>query len=218
MITLRQAKWTTEVIALVLVAAGLTGCGIEGSATIGREARTISGVRAVELTGDAQLSIVQTGAESLTVVTDDNLLDHISSDVVNGTLVLEVDGMIDPSDGIAYELTVADLEKVTVTGSGSVDMTDLATPRLDVSISGSGTVSAAGSATSQAVDIGGSGHYDGSELTSTTATVDISGSGTATVHVRDLLDVDVAGSGAVTYHGEPTVNQHASGAGHVAKG
>jgi hypothetical protein len=217
MSSFRHLPWTAATAALIL-ATLVTGCGTEGSATIGRESRDISGVRAVELTGDAQLSIVQTGVESLTVETDDNLLDHISSDVVNGTLVLEVDGIIDPTDGIAYELTVVDLEQLTLSGSGTVEMTTLSADRLDVSISGSGTVTATGSATSQAVDIGGSGRYDASELTSITASVDISGSGTAAVRVRDRLDVDVAGSGAVTYDGDPAVNQHVSGAGSVTQG
>ena len=196
----------------------LAGCGTPGSGTAGRETRQVSGIRAVQLTGDAVLSIEQTGVESLTVETDDNLLDHVSSDVVDGTLVLEVDGIIDPTDSIAYEMTVADLESITLTGSGIVEVKDLEADRLDVSISGSGTVTVAGTTAAQAADIGGSGRYNARELSSTTATVDISGSGTATVSVRDRLNVDIAGSGAVTYHGDPVVVQHVSGAGHVAHG
>jgi Putative auto-transporter adhesin, head GIN domain len=196
----------------------LAGCGTPGSGTAGRQTRQISGIRAVELTGNGLLSIEQTGVESLTVETDDNLLDHVSSDVVDGTLVLEVDGIINPTDAITYELTVADLEGITLTGSGNVEVTDLDADRLDISISGSGTITVAGTTAAQAVDIGGSGQYQAQELSSTTATVDISGSGTATVNVSDRLDIDIAGSGTVAYHGDPVVDQHVSGAGHVTHG
>ena len=196
----------------------LPGCGRRGSGTIGEETRDISGITAVEITGNGHLTIAQTGIESLSIETDDNLLDRVSTDVVDGSLVLEPHGIINPTDGIAYTLTVATLEAITVTGSGTVEVTGLDAQRLDVEISGSGLVTVAGTTTQQHIDIGGAGQYHGRDLRSATTTIDIGGSGTATVSVRHQLDVEIDGSGVVTYYGDPAVEQHVEGAGRVQRG
>ena len=196
----------------------LPGCGRRGSGTIGQETRDISGITAVEVTGDGHLSIEQTGVESLSIETDDNLLDRVSTDVVDGTLVLEPRGIINPTNGIAYRLTVATLEAITVTGSGTVEVTGLDAQRLDVEISGSGLVTVAGTTTQQHIDIGGGGLFYGRDLHSATTTIDIGGNGTATVTARRQLDVKIDGNGVVTYYGDPTVDEHVDGAGHVRRG
>jgi hypothetical protein len=52
------------------------------------EPRTVPGFSAVSLSGSGQVTIEQTGRESLTVTTDDNLLPYIKTDVKGNTLEL----------------------------------------------------------------------------------------------------------------------------------
>ena len=192
----------------------LAGCGTSGSGNGGPRTRQVSGIRPSSWPGTPCCQSSRRESSRSRVVTDDNLLDHISSDVVDGTLELEVDGSIDPTDGISYELTVTDLERIAMAGRASVDVNASRRPprRVDQWLRHRDRRRHGGGA--------GCGHrrfrsVQARELSSTTATVDISGSGTATVSVRDRLDVDIAGSGTVTYHGDPAVTQHVSGAGHA---
>ena len=69
----------------------LGGCmfnGIPGSGKIVTEPRTVSGFSTVSLSGNGQVLVEQTGTESLTVTTDDNLLPYVKADVHGGTLEL----------------------------------------------------------------------------------------------------------------------------------
>ena len=208
-------------LAVTVVAAACgTGGGTAGSGTISTESRPVAGVKAVELDVAGVLTIDQTGAESLTIEADDNILPKLTSDVVDGTLVLGVkhDETISPRKPIKYTLTVATLNGIEANGSTTVTASGLSTDRLNVAISGVGHMTVAGSAGSQAVTISGSGQYQAATLASHSASVDISGSGTVVVRVDTTLDVHIAGSGTVTYLGHPEVTQAVTGAGTVIAG
>jgi len=205
------------ILAILLLAA----CSItRGSGQIGNESRQVSGFSKVELNGSGELTIEQTGTESLTISAEDNLLPKLSSEVSGDTLVLrqESNAKIIPSQPIKYSVTVKDLTGVAVSGSGSVTMSKIATTALNTNISGSGSITASGTADDQSLKISGSGRYQAEQLTSKTVKVDISGSGVASVRASDVLDIQMSGSGTLTYTGDPKqVTQQVSGSGKVIK-
>ena len=111
-----------------------------------------------------------------------------------------------------------DLTGLTLSGSGNIRVSNLSTPRLTNKISGSGTITASGTADDQDLDISGSGRYQADQLASKTVNAGISGSGTASVLVSDALDVRISGSGTLAYTGDPTrVTQDVSGSGKLIK-
>ncbi|HVH29113.1 MAG TPA: head GIN domain-containing protein [Vicinamibacterales bacterium] len=193
---------------------------ISGSGKIATEPRTVSGFSAVSLSGSGRLIIEQTGAESLTVTTDDNLLPLIRTQV-NGN-ILELgsrDPMTNlrPTDDIVFTMTVRQLDRLDVSGSGKVDVKRLTASRLAIDISGSGEVAAQGASNDLNLSISGSGEYQGEQLRSQRARVEISGSGGALVAAAEALNVSVSGSGAVEYIGDPKVTQQVSGSGSVRR-
>ena len=209
------------VLGLALALALVAGCGsTKGSGVVKTESRTVSGFEAVRLEGSGDVTITQTGSESLTIEADDNILPKLTSDVVDGTLVLGVkkDETISPSHPIKYTVTVAKLTGIALAGSGNIDARPITTGTLSVDLSGSGNTTVQGQAMSQAVSIAGSGNYRGQDFATGSAKVDISGSGSVTVRVQDTLDVRIAGSGSVTYYGDPKVTQNVSGSGSVQRG
>src|SRR5712671_8217893 len=85
---------------------------IGGSGKIITEPRTVSGFSKVSLSGSGQVVIEQTGMESLTVTTDDNLLPYIKAEVHGDTLELgSTNSMpnIRPTNEIIFRLTVKKL-------------------------------------------------------------------------------------------------------------
>jgi Putative auto-transporter adhesin, head GIN domain len=212
-----RARLVPAVVALMLFTAS---CSVtSGSGTLASESRPVSGFNAVEISGTGELSIEQTGTESLKISAEDNILPLLTSEVSGGTLKLEKkrNAFLRTTKPITYQLTVKDLTRLEISGSATVRASQLKTPSLGVEISGSGEVTAAGTADDQELEISGSGRYDAGELGCKSATIDISGSGNATVNVSDVLNVQISGSGSVTYSGNPQLSQDISGSGRLIK-
>ena len=197
---------------------GATSSG--GSGDVASESRDVSGFDEVELRGVGNLSIRQTGAESLTVKAQEDVLPKIRTEVEDGgRLVIgpEPGASISTSEPIDYELTVEDLHALKVSGAGNVEAEDIDTDELAVAIGGSGDVKICGSAGSQEIDISGSGDYRARHLESEEVKVDVGGAGSAVVNASEVLDAKVGGAGSVEYVGDPTVHKDVSGAGEVSK-
>jgi hypothetical protein len=191
----------------------------DGSGDVTSESRDVKGFDEVELAGVGNLSIRQTGKESLTVEAEEDVLPKIGTEVVNGRLIIspKPNTTIKTTERINYELTVKDLHALEVSGSGDVAAEGIGTDKLEINISGSGAIKISGRSDSQEVDISGSGDYRAKDLQSREAKIEVSGSGSAIVNVSEALDTKASGAGSVEYIGDPTVEKDVSGAGSVSK-
>ena len=212
-------RWR-RALALLAVGSVVTACSATaGSGQLATQSRQVSGFTSVELTGVGELSIDQTGTESLTVSAEDNLLPLLTSRVEADTLILgkKPNTRIVTSKPITYTLTMKDITGLAVSGSGTINAPKLTTAALRIEISGSGVITTAGNADDQSLEISGSGRYLADGLTSKTTKAEISGSGTANVVASKALDVKISGSGTLTYSGNPQVSQTVSGSGKLIK-
>lgn len=200
-------------ILLLMLGACNVVIGSGGSVT---ESRSVSDFDSISLNGSGDVIIEQGGEESLTIETNDNIMQYVTTEVRDGTLHLAVEA---PNavlfTRIVFTVGVVDLSGLEIAGSGSIKGDGIETDQLEVSVGGSGNVELEGAATRQTIDIAGSGRYKGGDLRSETADVSIAGSGKATVWATDGLDVSIAGSGTVEYYGSPTVNFSSSGSGNT---
>jgi hypothetical protein len=207
-------------LALLAVGSVVTACSATaGSGQLATQSRQVSGFTSVELAGVGELSIDQTGTESLTVSAEDNLLPLLTSEVEGDTLILgkKPNTRIVTTKPITYTLTMKDITGLAVSGSGTINAPKLTTAALRIEISGSGVITTAGNVDDQSLEISGSGRYLADGLTSKTTTAEISGSGTANVVASNALDVKISGSGTLTYSGNPQVSQTVSGSGKLIK-
>jgi hypothetical protein len=201
----------------------LAACGfvdtIAGSGHVVTETRTVSGFTKVSLAGTGRLVVDQSGDETLTIETDDNLLPYLTSEVVSGELRLgtKLGAHVNPTRDIVYHVTAKTIEGLSIAGSGSMDATHLSGNQLTASASGSGDIKLAGQVHTLRIDIAGSGPYAGADLQTADATIHIAGSGDAVIAASEKLDVNIAGAGSVEYIGNPTVTQSIAGAGSVHK-
>ena len=212
-------RWR-RALALLAVGSVVTACSATaGSGQLATQSRQVSGFTSVELTGVGELSIDQTGTESLTVSAEDNLLPLLTSRVEGDTLILgkKPNTSIVTSKPITYTLTMKDVTGLAVSGSGTINAPKLTTAALRIEISGSGVITTAGNVDNQSLEISGSGRYLADGLTSKTTTAEISGSGTGNVVASNALDVKISGSGTLTYSGNPQVSQMVSGSGKLIK-
>ncbi len=212
-----------------------------GSGVVVTETQQVSGVQDIHLKGQGRIILRQGEAETLTVEAEDNVMSLIETEVRGDNLTLKFDtGLfrtVIPRKGIKYFLTLSSPRKVTISGSGSLDVNDIAvdqfTTRVNGSangsiqninadklisdINGSGKFLITGSVFEQSVEISGTGNYRAKDLISEIAGVEISGSGKAEINVRQELDVQISGSGEILYHGNPRISQRISGSGKISE-
>jgi hypothetical protein len=200
------------------------GCGasapaVHGSGVVATEPREAAGFSEVWLNGSGDVVVEQTGAESVTVEAEDNLLPLLEARVEGRRLTLGSKPNVNlrPTRPIRYHVTVKELTALGVSGSGKFRVEGVDTQRLNADISGSGSATLAGKADDVRLSVSGSGDYDAARLTTRTASVSISGSGSATVNASDEVKADISGSGSVRYLGSPTVEKYVSGSGSIAR-
>ena len=182
------------------------------------EVRAVANFTAVRLAGAGKVVIEQTGAQSVTVTADDNLLALFTTGVEDGVLVLgEAQGKSFTGKQPYYKITVADVRMLALSGSGEMQAGRLDGAALSISVAGSGDVTAAGRVGDLTVSISGSGSVKAAGLTAKRAKVTVIGSGDATVNASDELDATMSGSGRIWYLGSPTVKTSKSGSGSIEK-
>jgi hypothetical protein len=212
-----RAGLTILIAAVLLV---LSSCSVvTGSGKVATETREVTGFNTIELAANGDLVVTPGETESLTIEADDNVIPSLTSEVSGGTLKLgtKPNTRIQTTNPMIFRVTVTELTRLSLSGSGSIAGNDLALRTLNVDISGAGTVKLAGTTDEQAIALSGSGRYEAQDFASQRATADVSGSGEITVAVSQELNVNISGSGTVTYSGDPKVQSQVSGSGRVVK-
>jgi Putative auto-transporter adhesin, head GIN domain len=218
-------------------ALGLSGCVVPTGPIVSEE-RDIDAVTTVILDAAGDVTIRE-GEPSLVIHAQQAALGRLTSDVRGDTLTLGArGGFLNWMFGsVSYELTLPDLEQFELNGSGDVEtsvsadgtlvilldgsgditLDGIDAERVEATISGSGEIELAGTATELVAELDGSGNIDASDLEVRTADARIGGSGDISVHARDTLTVRISGSGNVEYTGDPDIDSNVSGSGDLVK-
>jgi len=240
-------KTLYKLLSVLLVAAGLAGCGIFSlnpdarsitpSDNIITENREVSGFTGVDMRTFGTITITQGDEEALVVGGSDNLVELIQTSVRDGVLVIEMENIsvetLETDKMLTFDITVKDLDHLTVSGfatvemqgleteslsllmsgAGAIDLTNLELDTISVNLSGVGGVILAGSANHAEIEISGGGEINAGDLKCTTANTNVSGLGTATLWVTENLTGKISGAGSVHYYGDPQTNTSSSRAG-----
>jgi hypothetical protein len=215
------------------------GTTVVGSGPISKTQRQLAGFKGVSMEVPATLEIVQGEVEGALIETDDNIASQIETLLEGDQLKIRVVKrftLLKPTS-LKITLNVRSLERVSISGSGKVNIEKLQTPSLEtyisgsgdiriaaltadllgVAISGNGDLFAAGRADTVKSSISGSGDLKMDNLAAKSVKLSIAGSGSAKLQVSQKLDVNIAGSGDVAYYGDPVVTQSVAGSGRIKR-
>jgi predicted small secreted protein len=229
-------------MALLAVIVLLAGCDslrtIRGTGDIASDEREVADFTAVDLAGVGTV-IVDFGAkEALRIEAEENLMPYLENNVEDGTLRLGIrEGVnILPTQGIFYYLTVSDLDEITVSGLGNIDVPGMEVSNVAINVTGGGDINVeelqadrlavlisglgdlnigGGEAAVQNIAITGGGNYNARDLPGDEVSVRISGLGSAAVWAREQLNANISGGGSVRYNGSPRVTTEITGLGEV---
>jgi hypothetical protein len=191
---------------------------VVGSGKAATETRALSGFTGVELKGAANVDITFGETESVVVQADDNILPLIQTTVENSRLVISTKpgANLSTHNPVRVTVTMKSLQSLTLSGSGNINVADLAAKDLQVDLPGSGNITVSGTADRVDLRLPGSGNLFCSGLKASAATVSVSGSGQVTVYASESLDVSLSGSGAIRYEGNPAqVSKSVTGSGSI---
>ncbi|MCK4777390.1 MAG: DUF2807 domain-containing protein, partial [Actinomycetia bacterium] len=187
--------------------------------------------------GAGYIYVTQSENQSLRIETDDNVIDLLILDVINGRLVIDSNNCFTNIRPIRIWASMKDVNGITVSGSAEVvseneintdsfdlrisgssssDM-DINSEEISTTISGSGNVNYRGSTKSHDIQISGSGNVKALDLSTEETKITISGFGNIEVDASENLDVIISGSGNVLYSGNASVTQTISGFGKINK-
>jgi hypothetical protein len=165
--------------------------------------------------------VIRVGAkQSVVVRADDNFLDRVTTQVQSGELVIaNTPGSFTTRSPMSVEVEVPTLNALTLTGNGNVVVSGIEAKSLVVSLPGNGTLTGSGTARRLDVTVSGSGTVQFTRLVANDARAVVSGSGSIFITATKTLDASVSGSGAILYTGNPQdVTKSVSGTGAITGG
>jgi hypothetical protein len=215
-----------------------SGDTVQGSGTIGKQARQVAHFSGVALSVPGKVELHIGSGEGVTIEADDNLLPLIETSVENGTLrsrparenlnlrahtlhitvnAREIDHLsVAGSGSIDSDAVRARSFKASLGGSGSISVRAVDGDSMDISVAGSGKLSAGGGTVNMAhLSIAGSGDVDIGKVKAGEVRVKVAGSGDSRVWAAKTLDVTIAGSGSVGYYGDAQVSRTVMGSGDI---
>jgi len=196
----------------------------------------------VDIAIPAEVIITQGATEALTIEAQSDVLAALETKVSDGKLYIGYPGddwgnYVMPTETVHINLTVKDLEavsfstagqldlqkletsrlKLTISGAGDLTVTDLSANSLECVLSGAGSLKVSGRVDDLTVRLSGLGSFDAPDLQTQQASVRISGAGSAVVWAVRELDANISGAGSVSYYGDPALSQNISGLGSVER-
>lgn len=192
--------------------------GVKGSGTPASEARELKDFKRVDVGGVFQVEITAQREFAVEVEADDNLLQHIRTEVRNGTLHISTERKISPSNQIKVRVWAPDIDDLDISGVANVTLTDVKNSALNIDSSGASKVSVAGKTNKLTVDVSGATKINAEELATVDANIDASGASHVFVNVSGELRGDASGASKITYSGSPSsIVRNTSGASKIVQ-
>ncbi|MGB5435808.1 MAG: head GIN domain-containing protein [Maribacter sp.] len=231
------------VVLLTISCSAQWGKKVNGNGNMVTIERSTGDYDAIALSGWFDVDLVDGNEGVLTLRGEENLLEHIKTEVKDGKLVIKVEKgyNLKPSSwkqGIKITVPVESINEVTLSGSGDIvgktaiktgsfktsmsgsgDITLAIESRtLEATMSGSGDIMLSGSTSNFEATISGSGDIKAYELEADHVNATVSGSADIKVTANKSLKARVSGSGDIHYKGNPEkVDTKTSGSGDITK-
>ncbi len=217
-----QTKLTTLLLALCLLTL-TAGCrhvtqhDVKGSGKRVIQKRDVPAFTSITTEGAFDIEVVCQKDQSLQLEGDDNILDLITTEVSNGVLRLRPKSNYSIEDSIVVKITVPNLEGLSASGAGKMNVREIKNAKFDIDMSGAVSITASGETAELTIEASGAGKVDVQKLRAARATIEASGVAHIDVDVRDVLNVVINGPSKVSYSGDPEVNQTINGPGTLEK-
>ena len=205
-------------LSFLLAALLLPACdwvGIRGNGDITTETRTIADFSTIDASGAYKVAW-SPAAPTFSITCDQNLLQHITTKVSDGTLRIRSKERIRPSRPIRIMLSSQTLTGARLRGALDLKASNVLTPNFFIEADGASDVILQGTANNLTARFRGAGDLAAESLQAKTVEISLMGAADAKVNATESLNVSIKGAGDVRYTGNPkTIKKSVAGAGSV---
>jgi hypothetical protein len=211
-----------RIVLLMVLISLVAGChgfhsGIAGSGKRLKQNREVGSFNSIATEGAFDIEIVSQKPQSLEIEGDDNVLPLVTTEVSNNVLHIRNTRGYSVSDPVTLRISVPDLEAISTSGAGKIEISGLKNEKFEIKANGAPTIRAAGETRVLNVDANGAGKIDTHKLRAVQVVVDSKGVSNVEVYAADQLDVTVSGPSHVIYSGDAAVHKTVHGPGSVEK-
>jgi len=190
---------------------------VAGSGVRQAQKRDLPAFTSISTEGAFDVDVVCQKPQSVEVEGDDNILPLITTEVSDNVLHIRNLRGYSTHDSIRVKITVPNLDGLSASGAGKIDISGLKNNKFEVDMSGAPSVKVSGDTKVVDIDTSGAGKIDAHKLRASRAIVDSKGVSRVEVYATEELNVTVSGPSHVIYEGNPTINKTVHGPGSVEK-
>jgi hypothetical protein len=212
-------RWRDPILVLAGALALLPACSRPPAGPMRAENRAVEPFHGIELRGNGEARISVGQPQALAVTTEDSAHPDVVTRVERGVLIVEnlKGSWYRSRPTLKLDVAVPQLDSLTIAGANLITLENMSGPRLEILVSGAGSLRAAGEVGALDAQLAGAGDMDLSGLTAGNAHVTVNGAGNVKLHVTGQLEATVNGVGNVSYAGNPReVIPHVNGFGSIS--
>lgn len=214
----------------------LTGDFISGSGVLITEPLELPEFHSIENMTAGRVNLTYGTTQSVSVTADDNINEYFTAEVRNSKLVITKKRNAKLKDyELIYDITITDLEELTVNSAGSFVGTnkfeagdvvlttnsagsislELETNELLSYVNSAGSIKLSGIVYEHRAFVSSAGSLYAFDLSTNKTIINLSSVGCAEVYVTEILDATVSSLGSLYYKGNPQVYQTVTSFGRV---
>jgi hypothetical protein len=193
---------------------------IQGSGKVITDKRKLSAFNKLNINIAADIEYIASDSYRLELTADDNIAATISSAVRGNTLHIDNDRSFSTESKLHARIFGSPaLQGVLVDGSSDVNLQGISGNSLDITLDGTGDITAQGNTSNLTIKVDGSGSVNTKELRADNVNINVDGSSEITVTAKKSLVVVIDGVSDVTYYGHPgTIKKTVDGVGDISAG
>ena len=209
------------------------GESVTGNGHVVEETRDIRNFKALKVSSGIDVFITQGDNISLRLEADENLLEHIKTEVLDGQLKIFTDVNIRMAKSKKVYLSYEELKSIHVSSAGDVKgentlrtgnlelrlssagdiLLEVVADEIDLHISSSGNASLAGKTGNLKAGLSSAGNLNAFELEAAEADISASSAGDARIWVTDKARLKCSSAGDIVYKGDPKILESSTSSG-----
>ncbi len=186
----------------------LSGNQVDGSGNLIKETRPLTGFTGIDAGGAVEVIVTAQQDFKVEVEADDNVINHVTTTVSGGTLIISVDDEHSFSDAtVKVYVSLPTLTLLDISGASKAKVTHVKSDELTINVSGASRVTTEGTSKVLLGDISGASSLKAEKLSAEHVTIEASGASNSYVTATEQLTAEASGASAIYYLGNPKNTQ-----------
>ena len=173
---------------------------VQGSGIAKTEKRAVASFDSLDMNYAGAIAVRSQEQQSLEISGDDNIIPFITTEVKNGTLYIRGTKGYSPQQKLQIIVSNPDVKRFVSDGVGEANPYNLKSNRLEILVSGVGSLIASGETKELDITLSDVGSVDAKNLHAVNVKANSTAIGNVDLYVTSQLDVNASGAGEVNYY------------------